>query len=171
MLAPQLFFNSSADACAASILAILSAIVQAQLKYCRSGMIVFQSNVIKVKKKTFTRYIGIARIFDLRGGPNRKSHAMTLSKIFEKMVFLWDKDIVKWRNKSRGLVWHVAWILQKEKENFSEIVLVVRHVEQTCLTQKCHRLCNGGPAAGQMFVIFGGKITFSIPLGSYFARF
>ena len=32
-LVPQLFLNSCADACAASILAILSAIAQAQVKY------------------------------------------------------------------------------------------------------------------------------------------
>ena len=32
-LAPQLFLNDCADTCAASILAILSAIVQAQIKY------------------------------------------------------------------------------------------------------------------------------------------
>ena len=32
-LAPQLFLNGCADACAASILAILSAIAQAQVKY------------------------------------------------------------------------------------------------------------------------------------------
>ena len=36
----------------------------AQLKYCRSGMIISQSNVIKVKKETFMRYISVARIFD-----------------------------------------------------------------------------------------------------------
>ena len=57
-------------------------------------MIVFQSNVTKAKKKSFTRYIGVTRIFDWRGGPNRKSHAMTLSEFFEKRDFLWDKDII-----------------------------------------------------------------------------
>ena len=68
-------------------------------------MIVFQSYVIKVKKKkkTFTRYKGVSRNFDWREEPNRKSHAMTLSKFFEKRNFLWDKDIVKWRIRSRGL--------------------------------------------------------------------
>ena len=50
-LVPQLFLSGCADACAASILAILSTVVQAQFKYCRLGMIVFQSNVIKVRKK------------------------------------------------------------------------------------------------------------------------
>ena len=49
-LAPQLFLKGCADACAASILAFLSAIGQAQFKYCRLEMIAFQSNVIKVKK-------------------------------------------------------------------------------------------------------------------------
>ena len=52
VLAPQLFLNGCSDACAASILAILSAIAQAQFKFCTLGMIVFRSNVIKGKKKT-----------------------------------------------------------------------------------------------------------------------
>ena len=59
-----LFSSGCADACAASILVILSAIAQAQFKYRRLGVIVFQSNVIKVRKKTFTMYIGVARNFD-----------------------------------------------------------------------------------------------------------
>ena len=67
---------------------------------------------------------------------------------------------VKWRIKSRGLVWHVTWILLKGKEKISKIVLIVRHGEQTCLTQKCHRLRNGGSAAGQLFVILGGENNF-----------
>ena len=80
------------------------------------------------------------------------------------MVFLWDEDIVKWRIRSRGLVWNVAWILLNKKEKILKIVLVVRHGEQTCLTQKCHRLCNGGPAVGQLFVILGGKELFQYHL-------
>ena len=159
------------SACTASILAILNAIVQAQLKCCRSGMIVFQSNVIKVKKKTFTMYIGIARTFDWRGGPNCKSHAMTLSKFVEKMVFLWDKHIVKWRIRIRGLVWHVTWILLKGKGKKFENCPSCKTWLANLFNQKCHRLRNGGPAAGQLFVVLGGKITISIPFGSYFARF
>ena len=46
-LAPQLFLKGCADACAASILAILSA----SAIQIRFGMIIVQSNVIKVKKK------------------------------------------------------------------------------------------------------------------------
>ena len=103
-LALLLFLNGCADAFTASILAILSAIGQAQFKYNRLGMIVFQSNVIKVKKKQFARYIDLARIFDWRWGPNRKSYAMTLSKFFEKKDYLWDKDIVKRRSSSEGQV-------------------------------------------------------------------
>ena len=96
-LAPQLFLSGCADSCAASILSLLNAIARAQFKYSVLGMIAFQSNVIKVKKKAFTRYVGVARIFDWRVEPNRKSQAMTLSKFFEKRQFLWDKNIVKWR--------------------------------------------------------------------------
>ena len=89
-LAPQLFLNGWDDVCAARILAILSAIVQAQFKKIRNDF--FQSNKIKVKKKTFMRYVGVARIFYRMGGPNHKSHPMTLSKFFEKRDFLWDKN-------------------------------------------------------------------------------
>ena len=87
-LAPQSFLNGCADDCVASILAILNAITQAQLKYCRSGMIVFQSNVIKVKKKAFTRYIGVTRIFDSRVGSNCKSHAMTSQNFLKRGTFV-----------------------------------------------------------------------------------
>ena len=47
-LAPQLFLNDCADACAASTLSYLRAIA---IQVHKLGMIVFQSNVIKVKKK------------------------------------------------------------------------------------------------------------------------
>ena len=47
--------------------------------------------------------IGVARIFDW-GGPNHKSQAMTLSEIFKKGNFLWDKDIVEWKIWSRSLL-------------------------------------------------------------------
>ena len=104
------------NTCTASILAILRAIMQAQLKYCRLGMIVLQSNVIKVPKITFTRYIGVARIFAWMGEPNRKSHTMTSTKFFERREFFWDKDIVKWRIRSRAVGWHVTWILLKRKD-------------------------------------------------------
>ena len=50
VLAPQLFVSGCADACAASILAILSAI-----QILRLGMIAFQSKVIKVQKKKHLR--------------------------------------------------------------------------------------------------------------------
>ena len=51
-LAPQLFLNGCADACVPSILANLSAIAHTQFIYSIFKMMVFQSTVIKVKKKT-----------------------------------------------------------------------------------------------------------------------
>ena len=48
------------------------------------------------------RYIGVARIFDWRGGSNCKTHATTLSKFFKKRIFLWEKDILKLRIGSPG---------------------------------------------------------------------
>ena len=38
------------------------------------------------------------------GGPNRKSHAMTSSKIFESRDFFCDKGTVEWRSKAGVLV-------------------------------------------------------------------
>ena len=50
--------------------------------------------------------LGIAKIFDL-GGANQISLAMKTSEVF-KEEFLWDKDIVEWKIRSRGLVWHLT---------------------------------------------------------------
>ena len=142
-------------------------------------MIVIQSNVIKVKKKTFTRYIGVAKIFDWRGEPNRKTHAMTLPQVFKKRDFLCNKDIVKWRIRSQGLGWHVTRILLKRKDlnqklkNFPKLFKLGKVVtsEQTCLTQTCYRLGYEGLPLGDFFVILGGNIAILIPFGSYFALF
>ena len=71
--------------------------------------------MIKVKEKTFTRH-SHTTIFDWKGGPKRKSHAIMLSKFFKKSDFLWDKDIVKRRIRSGGLGWHVTRILLKGKD-------------------------------------------------------
>ena len=46
-------------------------------------MIVFQSNVIKVKKKTLTRYIGVTRIFDW-GEAKPQITRNDVIKIFQK---------------------------------------------------------------------------------------
>ena len=78
-------------------------------------MIDFQSNVAKVNKKTYTRYVSVARIFDWgEGRPNHKSHFMTSSKFFEKRNFLRHKDIVEWRIKSRNLGWHLGFAKEKD---------------------------------------------------------
>ena len=37
-------------------------------------------------------------------------------KIFSKRGTLLDKDTAEWSIRSRGLGWHVSWILQEEKE-------------------------------------------------------
>ena len=46
-------------------------------------------------------------------GGGFKLHAMTSSNIFEMRHFLRDKDVVKWKIRSRGLVWHATKILRK----------------------------------------------------------
>ena len=71
--------------------------------------------MIKVSKKTLTRYISEGRIFDW-GEANRKSHVMTSSIFFEKRNFLLNKDIVEWRIIIGGLGWHVSWIMRKGKD-------------------------------------------------------
>ena len=110
-LEPQLFLNGCVDACTASILAFLSA----SASQTRLWKIVFQSNMMKVEK-TLTRYEGVARIFDYGERQKRKSHAMSSSKFFKNKDFLWDKNTVEWIMRSRGLGWHVTWILLKRKD-------------------------------------------------------
>ena len=176
-LAPQLFFNGCADAYVTSISEILSAIARAQFQYCRLSMIVFQSNVIKVKEKTFTRYVGVARIFDLRGGPNCKSHAMRLSNFFKKGDFLRDKNIVKWRIRSRDLGWYVTWILRKGKDLNHKLKFFPKLSKLEDGVSKLvypKRITNLGLGAGRWAIFsnfWGKKITILGPFGSYFARF
>ena len=81
-------------------------------------MIAFQSIVIKVnkKKKKMTRYMDVVRIFDWGGRPSHRSLVMTLTKFFEKRNFLRDTDTVEWRIRSRGMGWHVTWVLLKKKD-------------------------------------------------------
>ena len=43
--------------------------------------------MIKATKKTFKRCIGVARIFDWRVGPNRKSHTMTYLNFSNRGTF------------------------------------------------------------------------------------
>ena len=87
---------------------------------------------------------------------------MTISNFFEKMDFLWDKDIVKWRIRSRGLSWHVTWILLKGNDlnQKLKIVQVGRHDEQTCLTQTYHKLEYGGASHWPILCNFGGKNSY-----------
>ena len=42
-----------------------------------------------------------------------ESHAIMSSNIFEMRHFLGDKDILKWKIRSRGLVWHATRVLLK----------------------------------------------------------
>ena len=46
--------------------------------------------------------IGVARIFDW-GGEQTKNHLQ-----WSHQKFLWDKDIVEWKIRSPGLVWHLT---------------------------------------------------------------
>ena len=42
---------------------------------------------VSAEESTTDEDIGVSRIFDWGGGPNHKSHAMTSSEIFEKVIF------------------------------------------------------------------------------------
>ena len=50
--------------------------------------------------------LGVVRIFDWGREANRKSHGMMLSKLFEKKDFIWNKDSIEWRIRSRDLGRH-----------------------------------------------------------------
>ena len=82
---------------------------------------------------------------------------------FRKKNFLWDKDIVEWKIRSRGLVWHLTKsFLKKEglnqKLNISEVVL---NVSQTAIWER-------SPSRCAIFVMFGKK-SYVDAIGSHFA--
>ena len=71
-------------------------------------MIVFQLTVIKVKKNIGVIHIDGARIFDWGGRAKPQIIGNDVIKNFRKEKFLWDKDTVEWRIRSRDLGWHKA---------------------------------------------------------------
>ena len=75
-------------------------------------MIVFRSNVIKIKKKHLR---GTKALPEFLIGVVGQTVNLWRSKFFEKKDFFGYKDIVKWMIKSWGLGWHVIWILLKGK--------------------------------------------------------
>ena len=93
----QLFLNGCADACAASILVILSASAS-QIRLC---LIVLQSNVIKVNKKTLTRYIGVARIFDW-GETKLQITRKDVIKIFRKEGLFTEQRYCRMEDQNPG---------------------------------------------------------------------
>ena len=55
--------------------------------------------------------ISVARIFDCgggEGGGQTKNHMQRSHQKFSKEEFLLDKDIVEWKIRSGGLVWHLT---------------------------------------------------------------
>ena len=50
------------------------------------------------------------------GGGNQQIPCNGVIRNFQKRNFLWYKDIVESKNKSFGLVWHLAKILQKGED-------------------------------------------------------
>ena len=52
-------------------------------------------------------HIGVARIFDSGRGPKPQITCNDVNRTFRKRNFLWDKDIVKWKTRSRGLFYHI----------------------------------------------------------------
>ena len=103
-LAPQLFLNGCTDACTASILAILSAIAQAQVKI-RLWMIVFQSSVIEVNKKTLTRYTGVARIFEWGGEAKLQITCNDVINIFREEGLFTEQRIKRIKRRIKSWAW------------------------------------------------------------------
>ena len=83
------------------------------LQKCLETLILFSQPEPPGKEKLNDIYPSDRRSQDfcLGDGANHKSHTMTSSEIFCKRNFLWDKDIVKWKIKNRGLGFRVTRIL------------------------------------------------------------
>ena len=114
-------------------------------------MIVFQSNVIKVKKKTFTRYIGVARIFNWRAKPQITRNDVI--EFFRKEELYMEQRYLKMEEEKSGpgLAYNLDFAKGKDlnqKFRFFQIVQVGRHGEQISLIQTYHRLGSGGRPLG-----------------------
>ena len=79
-------------------------------------MIVFQSNVIKVDKKTLTRYIGVAGIFDWEREAKPQITRNGVINIFRKEGLFMGQIYRTMEDRSWGLGWHVTWVLLKKKD-------------------------------------------------------
>ena len=144
-------------------------------------MIVFQSTVIKVKKKNIYKVHRRSQDFWLEGRGKPQITHNDVIKIFQKEgLFVGQRyhkmecDLIK--DQMSGLGWHVNRILPREGleqkvEKVFKIVKVERRGEQTCLTQTYHRLGYGGRTLGDFFKFFLEKKAILIYFGSYFARF
>ena len=61
---------------------------------------------VALKQVRAAAIIGVGRIFDLRGGAAKpKITYNDVVKNFRKRNFLWDKDIIEWKPRSRDLVY------------------------------------------------------------------
>ena len=79
-------------------------------------------NAMELHRFIFSRLltIGVARILDWRG-PNHKSHAMTLSEIFKREIFLWNKDFVDLLYVQQRRSKAVAWFAKMLKMEMSKL--------------------------------------------------
>ena len=127
-LVAQLLLNGCADACAASILAILSAIaIQIRL-----WMIVFQSTLMKVKKKTLTRYVKRSQGFLIERRAEPQITRNDVIKIFEKRGTFYQAPSQKFAME--GLFWgpggkassrqkQGVWLEPKSKKGFQNCLI------------------------------------------------
>ena len=81
-------------------------------------MIVFQSNVIKVDKKTLTRYIGVARIFDWEGEAEPQLKRDDVIKIFPKQGLFTGQRYRRMEDQKPvpGLAWNLSFAKKKGLE-------------------------------------------------------
>ena len=99
-------------------------------------MIVFQSNVIEVNKKTFTWYVGVAKIFDWGGRPNCKLHVMTSSNFRKEEIFAGQRyRRMEDQKPGPGLACNLGFAkekgLERKSKKISKIVQVGRRGQPT----------------------------------------
>ena len=118
--------------------------------------------------------IGVARIFDWGGG-KPKITCNEVIRNFRKRNFLWDKDIVEWKIRSRGLVWYFTESFLKGEGLNQKLQMKVSKLGELCkLTSLLKRITDGDlgtkpPVAGRFFGILLKKSYFNA-IGSHFAR-
>ena len=115
--------------------------------------------------------IGVARIFDW-GRPKPKITCNKVIRNFWKRNFLLDKDIVEWKIRSRGLVWHLTENFLKREGLKQKLQMKISKLGDLCKKTSLLKRITDGDLGMKSLVAgrFFEKKSYFNAFGSHFAR-